>query len=65
MINGTKYVIVKGELRRHEPMAWDFVVNFAKDNDLVVTEVCLLPEARAVRRTERPAEAAEPALQPG
>jgi hypothetical protein len=37
-------VIVNSELRRHEPMAWDFVMNFAKDNDLEAGEACLLPE---------------------
>jgi len=25
-------------------MAWDFVMNFAKDNQLLVAEVCLLPD---------------------
>jgi hypothetical protein len=28
-----------------EPMAWDFVMNFAKDNGLQVAEACLLPPA--------------------
>lgn len=44
VINGVKCVIVSEELRRIEPMAWDFVVNFARDNDLVTTEACLLPD---------------------
>lgn len=44
VINGVKCVIVNSELRNHEPMAWDFVLNFAKDNDLQVGEGCLLPE---------------------
>ena len=26
------------ELRDFEPMAWDFVLNFAKDNELKVSE---------------------------
>ena len=30
-------------LRDVEPMAWDFVMNFAKDNDLQVVDGCLLP----------------------
>jgi hypothetical protein len=38
MIEGVKCVIVNRELRDYEPMAWDFVMNFAKDNDLRVTE---------------------------
>ena len=28
VINGIKCVIVNSELREHEPMAWDFVLNF-------------------------------------
>ncbi|NEL27537.1 MAG: DUF3579 domain-containing protein, partial [Xanthomonas perforans] len=28
----------------HEPMAWDFVMNFARDNQLQVAEACLLPD---------------------
>ena len=26
-------------------MAWDFVINFARDNNLQVAEACLLPDA--------------------
>jgi len=37
VIEGTKCVIVNRELREHEPMAWDFVMNFAKDNELRVS----------------------------
>ncbi|MBT9457822.1 MAG: DUF3579 domain-containing protein, partial [Burkholderiaceae bacterium] len=29
------------------PMAWDFVMNFARDNRLQVAEACLLPEGGA------------------
>ena len=38
VIEGVKCVIVNRELRDLEPMAWDFVINFAKDNDLKVSE---------------------------
>jgi hypothetical protein len=38
VIDGTKCVIVNRELRDYEPMAWDFVINFAKDNELQVSE---------------------------
>lgn len=38
VIDGVKCVIVNRELRDHDPMAWDFVINFAKDNDLKVSE---------------------------
>src|SRR3954464_14130489 len=44
LVNGVKAVVVKSELRNWEPMAWDFVLNFARDNDLEVSEACLLPE---------------------
>ena len=44
VIDGTKCVIVNRALRNHEPMAWDFVMNFARDNELQVSEVCMLPE---------------------
>jgi Protein of unknown function (DUF3579) len=45
VINGIKCVIVSEQLRNIEPMAWDFVMNFARDNQLQVTEACWLPES--------------------
>jgi hypothetical protein len=47
VINGIKCVIVNEELKKLEPMAWDFVMNFARDNELQVAEACLLPEPGA------------------
>ena len=44
VINGVKCVIVNEALRDVEPMAWDFVMNFARDNGLQVAEACLLPD---------------------
>jgi hypothetical protein len=44
VINGVKCVIVNEALRDLEPMAWDFVMHFARDNELQVTETCLLSE---------------------
>ncbi len=38
----TKCVVVHTDLRDDHPMAWDFVMNFAKDNGLQVVEACLL-----------------------
>ena len=38
VIEGVKCVIVNRDLREYEPMAWDFVINFAKDNNLKVSE---------------------------
>lgn len=46
-IDGVKCVIVSEALRDIEPMAWDFVMNFARDNELQTAEACLLPEAPA------------------
>jgi hypothetical protein len=47
VINGVKCVIVNEALKSLEPMAWDFVMNFARDNRLPVHEACLLPADRA------------------
>ena len=33
-VNGSKCVIVSEALRAHDVMAWDFCMNFAKDNEL-------------------------------
>jgi hypothetical protein len=44
VIEGVKCVIVNEALRDIEPMAWDFVMNFARDNELQVVEACLLPD---------------------
>lgn len=35
-VDGVKCVIVNRELRVVEPMAWDFCLSFARDNDLQV-----------------------------
>jgi hypothetical protein len=45
VIDGIKCVIVNEALRDLEPMAWDFVMNFARDNELQVVEACLLGDA--------------------
>jgi hypothetical protein len=44
VIGSVKCVIVNEALREIEPMAWDFVMNFARDNDLQVVDACLLPD---------------------
>jgi hypothetical protein len=44
VIEGVKCVIVSEALRDLEPMAWDFVMHFARDNELQVVEACLLPD---------------------
>jgi hypothetical protein len=44
VINGVKCVVVNRALREIEPMAWDFVLHFARDNELQMVEACLLPD---------------------
>ena len=44
VMNGTKCVVINRDLRDYEPMAWDFCLNFAKDNELQVIEACLIPD---------------------
>jgi hypothetical protein len=39
VVDGVKCVLVNEALRGIEPMAWDFVMNFARDNHLKVEEV--------------------------
>jgi hypothetical protein len=38
VVGGVKCVVVDVALRGLEPMAWDFVMNFARDNGLTVVE---------------------------
>ena len=38
VIDGVKCVLVNDALKGIEPMAWDFVMNFARDNQLTVIE---------------------------
>lgn len=45
VVDGVKCVTVDEALRGIEPMAWDFVMNFARDNGLKVVE--LPPDAPA------------------
>jgi hypothetical protein len=45
LIGDVKCVVVNSELREAEPMAWDFALNFARDNRLQVAEACLLHES--------------------
>ncbi|CDG84774.1 DUF3579 domain-containing protein [Janthinobacterium agaricidamnosum] len=43
VVNGVKSVVVNNKLKALEPMAYHFVVAFAKDNDLQVVDACFLP----------------------
>ena len=44
VVGGIRSVMVSEQLRDIEPMAWDFVMNFARDNELRVVDVGLLPD---------------------
>ncbi len=44
LIDNVKNVIVDERLKALEPMAWDFVMNFARDNQLRIVEGALLPD---------------------
>ena len=37
-VNNVKCVLLSTEMLENEPMAWDFVMNFARDNDLQVVQ---------------------------
>ena len=45
VINGVKCVLVSEALKDVEPMAWDFVMNFARDNHLPVVQATGLAAA--------------------
>lgn len=50
VVGGVKCVVVNEAIRQIEPMAWDFVMNFARDNDLQMVEACLIPDPSAPSR---------------
>ncbi len=43
VVDGVRCVLVSEALKGIEPMAWDFVMNFARDNNLTVAEVLATP----------------------
>ncbi len=45
LIGGVRCVVVDERLNEIEPMAFSFVMNFARDNDLPVYEGCTIPDA--------------------
>ena len=47
LLAGVKCVVVDAALREVQPLAYHFVMDFAKDNDLQVIDACLLPEPEA------------------
>ncbi len=42
VVNGTKAVVVNNALRKVQPLAYHFLVDFAKDNDLQVVDACFV-----------------------
>ena len=46
VINGVKAVVVNEGLRDLQPMAYNFVKEFAADNKLQVVDACLLPDEK-------------------
>lgn len=46
-VGGVKCVVVNERLKDVEAMAFEFVLNFARDNELPVYEGCVLPEPPA------------------
>ena len=49
MQSGFRCALVNEALKGIEPMAWDFVMNFARDNQLEVAELSLLAGPRQLR----------------
>jgi len=43
VVNNLKAVVVSRALQQVEPLAYHFVVDFAKDNDLQVVDACFVP----------------------
>ena len=46
MLAGVKSVVVRESLREIEPLAYDFVIDFARDNDLRILDARLPPEEK-------------------
>jgi len=66
VVDGVKCVLVSEALKDIEPMAWDFVMNFARDNDLPVTRsVCCLHPSPTGQKHVGPAVRALVAAKPG
>lgn len=45
ILAGIKCVVVAAALRELQPLAYHFVMDFARDNDLQIVDACLLPDA--------------------
>lgn len=47
MLNGIRSVVVDEAIREIEPLAYYFVLDFARDNDLQIVHACHLPDTKA------------------
>ena len=47
MLDNIRCVVVDGRLRALEPLAYHFLLDFAKDNDLRLIDACMLPDPPA------------------
>ena len=56
VLNGVKAVVVNGDLKSLEPLAYHFVLNFAKDNDLQIVDACFLPLPEDGKSASAPAQ---------
>lgn len=50
MVGDIKCVVVCSDLQTRFPAAWDFVMNFAHDNDLQISDACYVPELADIKR---------------
>jgi hypothetical protein len=53
LVGEVKCVVVDERLREIEPLAYHFVLNFAKDNNLVTSEACVVPDVLPVELREK------------
>jgi hypothetical protein len=53
LLNGVRSVVVNEALREIEPLAYHFVLSFAKDNDLQIIDACLIPDLATVNQAEK------------
>ena len=48
LVNGVRCVTIDPEVQNIEPLAWEFALNFARDNNLVVEENYVEPRLKSV-----------------
>jgi hypothetical protein len=51
VVGDIKCVVVDERLRDIEPLAYHFVLDFAKDNNLVTSQACVVPDTPTVKTT--------------